>query len=370
MGTLISNESTTERNIKFLQKVALIAFVIFFIVLFIFGCIFGANMMPVDGNDQTEYTFEIKEGTPKVTVVKELKEQGLIRNEFFAKLYLKVNSKYKFYAGRYTIKKSMSVMEIYSEIGNTKKALSDGKTVQFVEGKRFTDYAKTISDNFEGISYDDVINKGKDKEYLNKLINKYWFITEDILNDKLYYPLEGYIFADTYEFDKNAKLEDILEKMLDKMQSTLEPYKTDIEESSLGSHGLLTMASVVELEGVSDSDRKVLAGVFYNRLKIGMTLGSDVTTYYATQKPLTDSLWQKDLDDCNAYNTRGTCVKGLPVGPIASPSKSSVEAAIKPDETDYLYFVADNKNKLYFAKDGYGHQKNISDLKAQGIYPE
>ena len=158
--------------------------------------------------------------------------------------------------------------------------------------------------------------------------------------------------------------------MLDKMQSTLEPYRTDIDESSLGSHGLLTLASVVELEGVSDSDRKVLAGVFYNRLKIGMTLGSDVTTYYATQKALTESLWQKDLDDCNAYNTRGTCVRGLPVGPIASPSKSSIEAAIKPEETDYLYFVADNKNKLYFAKDGYGHQKNISDLRAQGIYPE
>ena len=370
MGTLISNESTTEKNIKFLQKGFLIIFILFFICLFIFGCIFGANIMPVDGNDTNVYQFEIKDGTPKVTVVHNLKEQGLIRNEFFAKLYLKINSKYKFYAGTYNLKKSMSVVEIYSEIGDTKKALSDGKTVQFVEGKRFTDYAKVISDNFESISYDDVINKGKDKEYLQTLINKYWFITDDILNDKLYYPLEGYIFADTYEFDKNAKLEDIFATMLDKMQSTLEPYKTDIEESSLGSHGLLTLASVVELEGVSDSDRKVLAGVFYNRLKIGMTLGSDVTTYYATQKPLTDSLWQKDLDDCNAYNTRGTCVRGLPVGPIASPSKSSIEAAIKPEETNYLYFVADNKNKLYFAVDGTGHQKNISDLRTQGIYPE
>lgn len=370
MGILINNETTTDRNIKFLQRVALIVLILFIIIGFIVGCIFGTNLMPVNPEDDTVYPFTISEGESKVVVIKHLKEQDLIRNELFAKLYLKINSDLQFYAGTYNLKKNMSVPEIYDSIGNTKKALTEDITVQFVEGKRFTDYAKVISDNFENISYDDVINKGKDKEYLQKLIDKYWFITDDILNDKLYYPLEGYLFADTYAFNKNSNLEDIFGKMLDEMDSTLKPYKDKIDDSSLGSHGLLTLASVVELEGVSETDRKVLAGVFYNRLRIGMTLGSDVTTYYAEQKPLTDSLWQSELDACNAYNTRGTCVKGLPVGPIASPSKSSIVAAIEPESSNYLYFVADNKNKLYFAEDGYGHQKNINDLRAQGIYPE
>lgn len=370
MGTLINNESTTDKIVKKLQRIGFIAFLLVIISLFVVSSIFGANLLAVDGSNEEVIQFTINEGDAKVTVVHQLKEQDLIKNETFAKLYLKLNNNFTFYAGTYNLKKCMTTIEIFNIFSNSSKSLSDDIEVKFVEGKRFTNYAKVISESFPNISYDDVINKGKDKEYLNKLINDYWFITEDILNDKLYYPLEGYFFADTYRFEKNSTVEDIFKKVLDQMQSILDPYKEQVLKSSLGSHGLLTMASVVELEGVSAEDRLVLAGVFYNRLRLGMTLGSDVTTYYAEQKDLTESLWQKELDACNAYNTRGTCVLGLPVGPIASPSKSSIIASITPKETSYLYFVADNKNKLYFAEDGNGHQRNINNLRSQGIYPE
>ena len=156
MGILISNESSTDRNIRHIQKFAFICLIILVFVLFVFGCIFGANVMPVDSNDNNTYTFVVNQG--------ESKEQGLIKNEFFAKLYLKTNEKLQFYAGTYNLKKSMSLPEIYDSIGNTKKALTDDVKVKFVEGKRFTDYAKVIAENFDNITYDDVINKGKDKE--------------------------------------------------------------------------------------------------------------------------------------------------------------------------------------------------------------
>ena len=372
MAKLRSDESATERNIKFLQRGALIGLIGFVVVCFIASLIFGSNLTPVNPNDDTVYKFVIKEGDTKSAVVHNLKEQGLIKNEFFGKLYLKVNTSYTFYAGTYNIKKNMSVIEIYNSLGNTSKALSDDKTVQFLEGKRFTDYAKVIADNFEGITYDDVINKGKDKEYLKKLINKYWFINEDILNDKLYYPLEGYLFADTYAFNKNSKIEDIFEKMLDEMDGVLKPYKQEIEDSSLGTHGLLTLASVVELEAVSEEDRIMVASVFYNRLAAGWSLGSDVTTYYDVKKDIVPgTLTYYDLNGCNGYNTRNAnCVKGLPIGPIATPSKSSIKAVTSPKETKYMYFVADKNNKLYFAETQSGHDQNIRDLINKGLWLE
>ena len=372
MGTLISNEASTDRNIKFLQIVAGIILIFLVICLFIFACVFGSNVLPVDANDTNTYVFVVNQGESKIQVIHNLKEQGLIKNEFFAKLYLKTNSKLQFYAGTYNLKKSMSVPEIYDSIGNTKKALTEDVTVTFLEGKRFTDYAKVISESFENITYDEVINKGKDKEYLNKLINKYWFITSDILNDKLYYPLEGYLFADTYAFSKNATVEDIFEKMLDEMDSVLTPYKSDIQDSSLGSHGLLTLASVVELEAVSDEDRIMVASVFYNRLASGWSLGSDVTTYYDVKKEIVPgTLTYQDLNGCNGYNTRNAnCVKGLPVGPIATPSKASIKAVTNPKDTKYMYFVADKNNKLYFAETESGHQQNINSLINQGLWLE
>ena len=209
------------------------------------------------------------------------------------------------------------------------------------------------------------MNTLSNKEYLNTLINKYWFITEDILNEKIYYPLEGYLYPDTYEFKKNSKLEEIIEKMLDNMDSKLTNYKDEIKLSSYSIHQILTLASIVELEGVNKEDRSMVAGVFYNRLKSGMSLGSDVTTYYAVKKDFSRDLSQNDLDSCNGYNTRGTCVTGLPVGPIASPSLSSLSATIEPTENEYYYFVADKEKNTYFSKTSSEHVQTVAKLKSE-----
>jgi UPF0755 protein len=378
MGILINNETTTDRNIKFLQRVALIVLILFIIIGFIVGCIFGTNLMPVNPEDDTVYPFTISEGESKVVVIKHLKEQDLIRNELFAKLYLKINSDLQFYAGTYNLKKNMSVPEIYDSIGNTKKALTEDITVQFVEGKRFTDYAKVISDNFENISYDDVINKGKDKEYLQKLIDKYWFITDDILNDKLYYPLEGYLFPDTYNIRKNATIEEIFDVLLTELGNKLAVYKDDIETSGKSIHSLLTLASMVELEagtgefalsdGNTASEREVVSSVFNNRLSKDIPLGSDVTTYYDAKRSLQESI-DDVLTICHGYNTReqANCVK-VPIGPICSPSLSSIAATLNPATTEYYYFVADKNGKLYAAKDYNGHVEIINYLDQHDLW--
>ena len=166
--------------------------------------------------------------------------------------------------------------------------------VTFIEGKRLTDYAKVIENKF-GYKADDVISYADSDEFVDKMISTYDFITEDIKQDGIYHPLEGYLFADTYDFKKNATIDEILNKMIYTMGKKLEVYKDDINVSKFSVHELLTLASIVELEGANSEDRAGVAGVFYNRIEAGWPLGSDATTYYAVNKDFTKDLTNNNL---------------------------------------------------------------------------
>ena len=153
--------------------------------------------------------------------------------------------------------------------------------------------------------------------------------------------------------------------MLDKMDEVLS--KLNVKNNA---HDILTMASIIELEGIDASSRKSIASVFYNRLDSNMSLGSDVTTYYAYNIDMGDrDLTAQELYTYNPYNTRGPKMEGkLPAGPIASPSKSSIEAAANPNNTNYLYFVADKNGKVYFAETISKHEQIIRDLKNKNLW--
>ena len=153
-------------------------------------------------------------------------------------------------------------------------------------------------------------------------------------------------------FCNNAKKE-IIEKMIATMDSKVSVYKDEISKSNYTIHQLITLASIVELEGSRSNDRKGVAGVFYNRLNAGMSLGSDVTTYYAAKVEMNErDLYKAEIDSVNAYNTRSASMAGkLPVGPICNPGIESIEAALKPKKSDYYYFVADKNGKVYFDKE-------------------
>lgn len=346
------------------KKTFIIILLLILILITSFTIIFFHSLSPVDKKNENEITFTVKNGWGKNKIIKELKNKDLIRSEFFSKIIVKLKNK-ELYAGTYKLSKDLSTNEILEIIEVGKNIENESIKITFVEGKRLTTYVKQISENFP-YTEEEILNTLSNKEYLNTLINKYWFITEDILNEKIYYPLEGYLYPDTYEFKKNSKLEEIIEKMLDNMDSKLTNYKDEIKLSSYSIHQILTLASIVELEGVNKEDRSMVAGVFYNRLKSGMSLGSDVTTYYAVKKDFSRDLSQNDLDSCNGYNTRGTCVTGLPVGPIASPSLSSLSATIEPTENEYYYFVADKEKNTYFSKTSSEHVQTVAKLKSEG----
>ena len=241
-------------------------------------------------------------------------------------------------------------------------------SVLFKEGLNIRKIAKVIADNTNNTE-DDVYSLLKDKDYLIELINNYWFISDEILNDNIYYSLEGYLFPSTYSFkSKDVTVKEIFKKMLDEMGKQLDNYKDKINGNF---HELLTLASIVELEGVALDDRKGIAGVFYNRLDKKMNLGSDVTTYYAAKIDMGDrDLYKSELNDCNNYNTRCSSFKSLPISPICNPSIESIRAVLEPTNEDYLYFVADKNRKVYFSKTYNEHNNTISKLKKQGLWYE
>jgi len=240
-------------------------------------------------------------------------------------------------------------------------------SITFREGLNMRDIAEIIADNTEN-TYEQVFELLKNETYINEVINNYWFITEDVKNKNIYYSLEGYLFPDTYQIDKTWDVKEIFKVMLNRMEQELNNYKKDIENTNYSVHELLTLASIIELEAGTSSERSGVAGVFYNRLRDGWTLGSDVTTYYASKKSFKEDLTYAELNDCNHYNTRGTCFTGLPVGPISSPSGESIKGVMQPASHNYYYFVADKNGKTYFNTNSYGHSATIAELKSNNLW--
>lgn len=301
------------------------------------------------GKDNSIVEVEIPANSSRTTIAKILKEKGLIRDEKFFLLYVKLFKVSDMKAGYFDLSKNMSTEELIEELrkGSTKNPNEIRITIQ--EGLNIREVASIIDKNTNN-TYDEVIEKATNTQYLKKMIEKYWFLEEAILQEGIYYGLEGYLFPDTYSLtNKEVDVEYIFEKMLDGMKKVLDPYKEEIEKSSYTVHEILTLASMVEKESSIQSDRSKVASVFYNRLKIGMSLGSDVTTRYANRiDDKKQRLTTAQYNFQSPYNTRltnGTMNGKLPIGPISGVSKSSIEAAIYPDETNYIYFIA-NINTL------------------------
>lgn len=340
------------------------------IIVLIACCLFYFNGIGSTGNDSDSVEFVIKDGSTYLSIAHDLKENQLIKSELAYKLYIKLNKPNTFQAGTYTLTRAMGVEGIVATISGSNTSTKEIINITFKEGLHMRKIAKTIASNTNN-SEEDVFNLLKDEEYINSLIDKYWFITENIKNQGIYYPLEGYLFPNTYQFiNKDVSVKEIFNVMLDTMNNNLMKYKSQIDSSNLSIHQLLTLASMVELEAASSDDRKGVAGVFYNRLNAGWSLGSDVTTYYGAKKEMADAdLTGDELQADNGYNTRNSKMAGkLPIGPICNPSLSAIEAAINPSINNYFYFVSDKNKKIYFNTNSAGHQQTISALKQEGLW--
>lgn len=344
---------------------------LFIWIIMILGCAFCyINVSPVSKKSKQVFV-TIKSGSGARDIVHTLKEKNLIRNEEFMLLYIKLNEIGDLKAGDYYLNKNMKPRVIFDILHEGSNLKEEEITITFPEGKTMRKMASIIEDNSKN-TVDDVYSLLEDKEYINSLISKYWFLDESILNENIYYPLEGYLAPDTYNFKADASVKDIFEKLLNQTDKILTEYKANIDASTFSPHQVLTLASMVESEAVTLEDRKNVAGVFINRLNAGMSLGSDVTTYYAAKVDMGErDLYNKEISSDNPYNTRSSSNAGkLPVGPICNPSKDAIIAVLEYTPNEYYYFVSDKNRKVYFTKTDAEHTKKVSDLKKEGLWYE
>ena len=329
---------------------------------------YNYNTSAVSKDDSVKQ-FVVKENETFLSLATSLKENNLIRSEFFYKLYVKLNSANDLKVGLYELNETMSVKEIIDLLTTGSSKNENNILVTFREGINMRKVMSIITEN-TNISLKEIKDKLSDNNYLDELINKYWFLTGDIKNKDIYYSLEGYLYPNTYELDRTWNIEKVFQVMLDEADKKLTPYKETIEASNYNIHEILTLASIVELEGANSDDRNGIAGVFMNRLKSKWSLGSDVTTYYAVGIDFGErDLYMNEINDYNSYNTRSSKMAGkLPVGPICNPSIDSIEAVLNPTKHNYYYFVADKNKKTYFSKTSSEHTATIAKLKKDNLW--
>jgi UPF0755 protein len=303
----------------------------------------------VDPSDGSFIAITIEQGTGTAQIAAQLKSENLIRNTFLFKLKSRLSGldgKYK--AGIHSLSKNMSMDEIMEGL-----LAGRDNTVRFTipEGYDVRRTAEALS-SINLIDSDDFIDEIENGDF------DHWFL-ETAPKGKS--RLEGYLFPDTYEVFTGASEHEIIQKMLDQFGKV---FTKEDEELAL-QHGLnvneiIILASIIEREAVIPKDRPIIAGVFYNRLKIGMPLQSCATVQYilGEQKAV---LSTADTRIDSPYNTY--LIKGLPPAPICSPGKASIEAALSPEKSDYLYFLAKGDGSHVFSRTYEEHRR----LKAKYI---
>ncbi|MDO4467444.1 MAG: endolytic transglycosylase MltG [Bacillota bacterium] len=333
-----------QRRIRILVSLMLI---VLLIPICIGGYFFGQynkNLKPM-GDGSHEVAITIHEGETFKQVLNDLKENGLIQSEFYTNLYAKLKKKNTYYAGIYDLNNGMTVPEILDHLEEKSNVYEDNIMMTVPEGKWAKEVAEIISQNFD-YSQQEIIDQWNDSEYLKELCEDYEFLDYRDINHSVYkVKLEGYLFPNTYEFKKDATIDEITRTFLDHFDTIYEKYESKFKASKYTIHELVTLASVVQFESSSADSMKTIAGVFYNRLNDGMMLQSSVTVCYALYDDFNDPMDCEVETNINSpYNTY--LHKGLPIGPILNPGEDAIIAVLEPRKTDYYFFAADIYGKL------------------------
>ena len=352
---------------KTLRNVAMILFFLIAALIVTVCCIYNYQLKPVDEKSTEEIVVVIPSGTSTKKIGEILEKEELIKSAQFFYIYCKLYEVNDMKATTYTLTKAMSLEDIVETLRTGNTYNPDQITIRFVEGINFRNIASTINNNTNN-KYEDILKLGTDEKYLDELIAKYWFLTDEIKNKDVYYPLEGYLFPDTYKFaSKDVTTKEIFTKMLDRTKQILDKYKDDIEKSKYSVREILTLASIIEKEGKTD-DFTNISSVFHNRLDVNMKLESCATTFYGMGLDFNETgiANSEMIANINPYNTYK--VEKLPIGPISNPGEKAIKAAIYPEQTKNLFFLSDKKGKTYFFETLDAHAKKKKELIAAGNF--
>ena len=289
-------------------------------------------------NSQTAVTVTIPTGATVKQIAKILESKELIKSAQAFEWYIRNKDlRDSLQAGQYQIAPSQSVQEIAT-------ILSQGK----VQKNFFTILPAQRLDQIKA----SLIKAGYNEADVTAALDPAQYKNHPALVAKPNNAsLEGYLYPETFQTTANTTPKEIITQSLDEMANVLTPdLIEEFQDQDLSIHEAITLASIVEQEVSNGDDRRMVAQVFLNRLKIGMMLGSDVTYRYAAI--LTGQEPSPFID--SPYNTRK--YKGLPPGPISNVSQSSLLAVARPAANDYLFFVAGDDGKTYYSKTAAEHE--------------
>ena len=316
------------------------------------------GLRAVEPGSSEEVIVDIPNGSGASMIVEILDEAGLVRNKTCAKINAKIGHYDSLQANTYIFNKGMSFQKIMKIINEGSFDYLSKESVEVRDGARLTQVAEAISGQL-GYSADEILSKWNDRDYLSQLIDRYWFLTDDILGENVMNPLEGYIYADTYYITTGSDtIEGFTEMCLDRMDTELTARKDAIEASGFSVHEFLTLTSIVTKEATA-ADQPAVAGVFMNRLEQGISLGSDVTVGYIFDIDRVE-LKQSQLDSDNPYNTRKFA--GLPPGPISTVIGNAMDAVLNYEQSDDLFFFADENGQVHFFKSQSDFEQGIEDI--------
>ena len=356
----------------------------FFISLLIFlglisaGAYFGyqyvqSSLQPVDASSKQYVTVQIPEGANVQTIGSTLEKSGLIKHGVIFAFYAKYKNYSDLKSGYYNLQKSMSTEDIIHELqkGGTAEAQEPAlANLTIPEGYTIDQMAQAVGqlqgDFKEPLTADAFLAKVQDDNFISQEVAKYPSLLESLPTKEsgVRYRLEGFLFPATYSIKESTTIESLIDEMLAAMDKTLAPHYSTIKSKNLTVNELLTIASLVEKEGAKTEDRKLIAGVFYNRLNLGMPLQSNIAILYAQGK-----LGQKisladdagiDTSINSPYNVYTNL--GLMPGPVDSPSLDAIESSINQTKSENLYFVADvTDGKVYYASNKEEHDRNVAE---------
>ncbi|OLN23437.1 hypothetical protein BTO30_05605 [Domibacillus antri] len=334
-------------------KRAVLFMLVFFLLIAAGGAagvyyIWQSAAKPADANNEESVGVSIPLGSSLSSIAQTLEENGIVKDATLFKYYVKYKGEGDFQAGQYALSPSMTPDEIIVSLreGKVTEAV-DGRLV-IPEGFQLTQIAEVIAAETDHDA-DDVLKALNNDAFVKKMMTNHpGLITEEVLNEQIRYPLEGYLYPATYELsDPSRPVEDIAEEMIAKTDEVVKMYTDRIRASGMTVHEFLTFSSLVEEEATGKTDRKKIASVFYNRLKVDMPLQTDPTVLYA-QGEHKDRVLYEDLEFDSPYNTYQ--VKGLTPGPIGNSGTDSMEAVLEPEQTDFFYFLASPAGDVYYAK--------------------
>jgi len=353
-----SNDEAKESYLIKKTTFFIVSIIILIILILLFaGYLYvSSGLKPVNKDDTSKVKVEVPLGSSTSNIAELLEDKNLIKNANIFNVYVKVKNENDFQAGNYELSPSQTIDEIIEELQSGKLIKEALHKITIPEGKSLEQIAEIYSNNFD-FTKEEFIKAASNENFIKELQNLYPnTITTEVLEEDIRHPLEGYLFASTYEFfEEEPEIKDIITDMVERTDKHVTEELSD-KKVDFTVHEILTLASVIERESKFDKDRSKVSQVFINRMKSNMKLQSDITASYALGKHQILMSYD-DIAVESPYNTYS--VEGLPIGPIASPSIESIRAAIKPEGKEFTkeYFYARPSGETLYSSTLEEHSK-------------